>query len=166
MNAELTLQQQLTLEMVRRQYDARIATRNKLDDKAGFILQSGGLVVTLTGAVSIPAMLTQSATGWALGGLAFAFLIFLAMILSALLAWKPSPHNLVGTHDWGKLFDDYINETPERCFERILSDLVGAIGDNSRRNERKAWLVQLAGWLFALQVTGILALAVAAAYMP
>jgi hypothetical protein len=165
MAEQLTEQQRLTLDMLWRKYDAKERTREHLDGKAATILQAGGLVVVLTGAVSISTFVTPSPTGWTLAGLAFAFALFLGMILCALLAWRPSDHSLVGPTEWDELYNEYINETIDKCYAHVVSNLLGATERNGVLNDRKAHLVGLAGWLFAAQVTGILALAVAAALL-
>ncbi len=162
---QLTEQQRLTLDMLWRKYDAKERTREHLDSKAGTILQAGGLVITLTGAVAIPTIVTQNPTGWTLAGLAFAFALFLGMILCALLAWRPSDHTLVGPTEWDALYNEYVNETLDQCFAHVISNLLGATERNGAWNDRKANLVGLAGWLFAAQVAGILALAVVAALL-
>lgn len=162
MSEQLTTQQYLTLDMLWKKYEARERTREHLDNKAATILQAGGLVVALTGAVSIPTITGPNPSPWILAGLAFLFALFLGMILCALWAWRPSGHTLAGPADWESLYNDYINESADNCYAQVLSNLLDTTADNGVYNERKARYIAWAGWLFAVQVLGIPLFALAA----
>lgn len=160
----LSIQQQLVLEEQLRMLEAKDRTGEHLDGKAATVLQSGGLVIALTGAVSIPAFVSQQ-TPWVLVGIAFAFAMFLGMLLCAILAWRPSPYAVPGAKTWDELFSDYLYKSGTECYDQVLSNVFAAVRQNHAHNEHKALLVQWAGWLFAVQVAGILVLAVAGALL-
>ncbi len=164
--SELTTQQQMVIEQQYRRYDVVERTGEHLDSKAATVLQAGAIIIALTSVVSLPAVVRSPAPPLlALIGIMVAFGLFFGMIICAILAWRPSGHKQNGAATWDEAFDAYINENPERCFDQVLSDLLGSTAANMTRNERKARYVTASAWLLALQVAGILALAVAAALL-
>jgi hypothetical protein len=159
----ITTQQQLILEQQRRLCDTIDQTGIHLDNKAATILQAGGLIVAITGATVLPSAINNQPQ--LLWGVAAGFLIFIAMIITAIAAWRPQGHLLVGNGaDWDSFFDDYISRDVEDAYGTVLKNLLDATIANQAANHRKARYVNIAAWLFAGQVTAILILSVAVAF--
>ena len=91
-------------------------------------------------------------------------LAFIGMIVCAVLAWRPQDHKLVGATTWDEFFDHYISKELDDAYNQVLSNLSNAITINLAANQRKARYVTAATWLLALQVTGILVIALASAF--
>lgn len=161
----LTTQQQLALEQTRNLYNEVNRTGEHLDGKANAIIQAGGLIVAVTGATALPSLATAAAPLPVLAGLAVAFVIFIAMIWCAVTAWRPVNHELAGSANWNNVFDLYISREADDAYNQVLQNLIESATTNRAANERKARYVTAAAWLLALQVAGILALAVAAALL-
>lgn len=160
----ITNQQRLVLDQQQRLSDTIDRSGEQLDNKAAVLLQAGGLLIALTGATVLPDAIAASVSPWTLAGVALGFLLFIAMIACAMLAWRPQNHMLVGAGaDWDSFFDDYISKDVDDAYNQVLQNLLIATDYNRAANARKARLVELAGWLFALQVAGILVLAVVGA---
>ena len=155
----LTPQQQLVLEQRQKALDIHIQTGDHLDGKAATIMQAGGLLIALSGAVRIPAFIYNPPSLSPQIALTIAFGAYLAMLLLSLWAWMPSKSVSPGRNDWDWLYNSYISEGIDRCFEQILSDLVCSIDGQLDRNRHKARNVIIATWLLAIQLIGILALA-------
>ena len=161
----LTPQQELALEQTRRLYDGVDRTGEHLDNKAIAILQAGGLIIALAGATVLPGVIAANPTPWTLIAVAGSFVIFIAMVACVIFAWRPGPHEQPGKADWDALFKNYINQELTDAYNQVLVNLVGTIQVNHKANERKARYVTAAAWLLALQVAGILVLAVAGALL-
>ena len=160
----ITTQQQLILEQQQRLYDTIERTGEHLDNKAAVILQSGGLILALTGATVLPTVIAAHSSPLMLAGVAVGFLVFIAMIGCAIQAWRPQDHVLPGGGaDWDSFFDDYINREGDEAFYTTLKNLLDATNSNRAANERKSWYVTLSSGLLALQVAAILLLSIWAA---
>lgn len=159
---QMSVQQQLVLEQRYKALDLHTLTGDHLDGKAQTLLQAGSLIIGLSSAVTIPTFVYQPPNVWAQSGIAIAFVAFGAMLLSSLNAWTPSKTTIPGENDWNELFDKYLYESTTGCFDKVLSDLVYTINRLHERNARKARLVILSTWLLAVQIVGILILALTA----
>lgn len=162
---QLTTQQELVLEQTQRLYDGVDRTGEHLDNKAATILQAGSLIIALTGATTLPAVIAANASLWTLAAVAGSFLLFIAMVACAIFAWRPDTHEQAGRADWDSFFDEYISRERDEAYNQVLSNLMGAIQVNQAGNKRKARYVTAAAWLLALQVAGILVLAVGGALL-
>lgn len=160
MSEELSSQEQLVLEQRYKRLDFSLQTGDQLDNKASTLLQSSSIVIGLTGAVAIPTFATNATTPWQIGALIFAFFVFLLMILAALIAWWPSRVAYPGDVGWDNLFNLYINQPLKVSYHQLLSDVEEAFRVSCDRNVRKGRLVRFSCFLFALQVAGILMLAI------
>lgn len=154
----LTPQQAMILDQQHRMLDTRSATGDQLDAKAGSLLQAGGLVIALAGAVNLPGFVSQPS---ALGtlGIAIAFGAFAGMVVCAALAWAPSKYAIPGTSDWEEIFQDYLFLPVDGCLEQVLIDLISTTKIHETRNRAKSRYVAWATWLFAVQIVGVLVLA-------
>lgn len=159
----LTTQQNLILEQTQRLYDTIDRTGEHLDGKAATILQAGSLIIALTSATTLPALVTSQATPWIIAGAAIGFFAFIGMTVCAILAWRPQAHKLVGATTWDDFFDLYISKQADEAYNQVLVNLSHAITANMAANQSKARYVTWSAWLLALQVTGILAIALASA---
>lgn len=162
---QLTTQQMLVLEQTQRLYDGVDRTGEHLDNKAATVLQAGSLIIALTGATTLPAVIAANSSPWTLAALAGSFLLFITMVACAIFAWRPNTHEQPGRADWDSFFDEYISRERDEAYNQVLSNLMGAIQVNQAGNKRKARYVTAAAWLLALQVAGILVLAVAGALL-
>ncbi len=162
----MTEQQRLVLEQQQRLFDGIDRTGEHLDSKAMAVLQSGGLIVALTGATALPAFVAASTSPWTLLGIAVGFLLFIGMVYCTLKAWSPTSHENPSSVDWDKAFDDYISKEVDEAYNQVLSNIMSATEHNKAVNERKAKYVVAAGWLLAGQVAAILILSVAVVYFP
>lgn len=157
----LTVQEQIVMAHLNRTYANSIQTGDHLDSKATALLQAGGLVIALTGVVRIPAFVANP-TPWAIVGISLAFLAFAGMILTALKAWNPSDFSHAGAIEWDEMFNAYLLKDVQNCYNQALYDLSSAIEDMFARNINKTKYIRLSALLFALQITGVLLLALAA----
>jgi hypothetical protein len=155
----LTTQQRLILEQTQRLYDTTDRTGEHLDGKAGTILQAGSLIIALTGATVLPSIVAAGTSPGSLAGVALGFVAFIGMTLCALAAWQPGTHHLAGSADWDRLYDLYISVECDDAYNQVLVNLSDAIDANQAMNERKARFVTVGTWLLAVQVAGILLLA-------
>ena len=83
-----TIQKQLVLEQAQRLNDTVDRTGEHLDGKAAALLQAGSLIIALTGATSLPALVANQPPPFVLAGAAAGFLAFIAMTVCAVLAWR------------------------------------------------------------------------------
>lgn len=159
---QLSVQQQLVLEQQYKALERFTQTGDHLDGKAMAIFQAGSLIITLTSAVSLPAFVSQPATLPMRVGLIIAFGAYLLMLLLALLAWLPSKSLTPGTPDWDNLFREYLYQDATTCFDKVLSNIVDSSAAHIKRNKWKANCVRGSAILLAVQIAGILVLALAA----
>ena len=164
MTDDLTPQQQMILIEQQRRLDAKMQTGDLLDSKAMTILQSGGILIALTGAVSISNYASQHTSTITLVGILCAFVAFLGMVTCALRAWHPSSNPVAGGTTWDELYDDYLVKDTSTCFMQVLSNLLTTSEMHTKRNNAKARYVSLGIWLLGLQVAAILLAAMLAAY--
>lgn len=159
----LTTQQNLVLGQTQRLSDSVDRTGEHLDGKAAAVLQAGSLIIALTGATTLPTLVGSSPAPWLLVGLAAGFGAFIGMTICAVLAWRPNGHKLAGSADWDTYFDLYISKEADDAYNQVLHNLSRAITANQSANERKARYVTWSAWLLALQVAGILVIALGSA---
>lgn len=157
---DLSPQKRMVLEHKYKRFETSMQTGDLLDGKATTILQSGGFLVGLTGAVSIATKMGENPTGYALAGLAIAFLAFALMILLALWSWFPSNYKAPGTNDIDEIYKNYLGVDSDICFQQILMDVLSATEFSMARNKRKARQVKMATWLLIAQVVGILVVSI------
>lgn len=157
---ELTPQQRMILNRKDRDLEISLQTGDHLDSKAATIIQAGGFIIALTGAVSLSTLIAQQPGGVALAGLIVAFAAFAAMIGLSLRSWIPSNIPYPGTRDWDDIQATYLSAKVdlEQCYDQMLSDILGAIDASIERNSEKARDVTIAAWLLIIQVAGILVL--------
>lgn len=158
MTDKLTSQRELVLAQKYKMYDTTTQIGDHLDGKASVLLQAGGLIIAITGVVKIPAFV-HNPDIWAYLGIIVAFSAFAGMVICAVRAWAPAEFNHAGRSNWDEIFNDYINVDLDTCFNQVLSDLVGAINTSKSRNQQKARYVTWSAWLFAIQIVGVLILA-------
>ena len=84
------------------------------------------------------------------------------MVLLAVFAGLPSDFGHSGNTNWDEMFADYIHQDVDACFDQILADLLEAIERSVQRNRSKARYVTWAAVLFAVQILGVLFLALVA----
>lgn len=132
-----------------------------LDGKAGTILQAGSLIIALTGATTLPSLVSSQLSGWMLAGTSIGFLAFIGMTVCAILAWRPTNYQMAGSASWDNYFDLYISKEVDDAYNQVLYSLTQVITANMAANTRKARYVTLGTWLLVVQVVGILAIAVA-----
>ena len=161
MSEEVSPQRQLVLEQKYRMFENSIQVGDHLDSKASGLLQAGGLVIALTGVVKIPGFVANPDL-WGIIGIAVAFFAFAGMVLLAVLAWSPADFGHPGNTNWDEIFTDYIHQDVDACFDQILADLLEAIERSAKRNRSKAGYVTWAAGLFAVQILGVLLLAMVA----
>ncbi len=154
--AQLTVQQELVLQQKNAQVQAVLHAADNLDSKAAGLVQAGGLIVALSSAVSISGYIAANPSPIILIALAVAFLAFMLMLVFAIQAWLPRTVEMPGTRNWDEIFNDYINEEPDKCFEQVLADAIEAIRQIDDLNLRKAQRVYWAAWLLGAQVAGLL----------
>lgn len=154
----LTVQEQMVMAHLNRTYANSIQTGDHLDNKATALMQAGGLVIALTGVVKIPGF-ASNPTAWAAVGISLAFLAFAGMILAAVKAWNPSNFSHAGAIEWDEMFNAYLLKDVQDCYSQELYDLSSAIEDMFARNISKGKYVRLSALLFAIQIVGVLILA-------
>lgn len=159
-STQLSVQQQMLLEQRYKRFDYSMQAGDHLDAKASTLLQSSSIVTGLTGALAFSAFTSQPNSVLQVAALSFAFLLFLGMILAALVAWLPSSFEIPGSGDWDELFNRYIHQDLRVCYDQLLVDVEYAHQLSSKRNSRKTTLIKLSCCLFALQIVGILVLAI------
>lgn len=142
-------------------FENSIQVGDHLDSKASALLQAGGLVIALTGVVKIPSFVANPDL-WGIIGISLAFLSFAGMVLLAVIAGLPSSFGHSGEIKWDEIFADYIDQDVDACFNQILADLLEAIERSAKRNRSKAGYVAWSSGLFAVQIVGVLLLALAA----
>ena len=161
MSEEVSPQRQLVLEQKYRMFENSVQVGEHLDSKASALLQAGGLVIALTGVVKIPGFVANPDL-WSTIGIAIAFFAFAGMVLLAVFAGLPSDFGHSGNTNWDEMFADYIHQDVDACFDQILADLLEAIERSVQRNRSKARYVTWAAVLFAVQILGVLFLALVA----
>lgn len=154
--SQLTLQQDLVLQQKYVSLQAALQAGDSLDNKGMSLLQAGGLIVTLTTVLSISGFVSANPTPVLLLGVGVAFVAFLTMVYLSIQAWLPGKVNMPGTRDWDEIFNDYINEEPDKCFEQVLADTTESITLIEEANQRKGQRVRWSAYLLIAQVAGLL----------
>lgn len=139
----LTDPMKLVLEQKMRLYNAVTSSNQKLDERADRLIQTGSIIIGL-GALANTR--DGSAAGfWPDIQLAFVvvgFVLFVFLVVTVLVAFRPIIHEEEGTSDWDLTYNAYVN-SPE-YFNQILSDLVTSIRSHTDNNARKStWLQRL-----------------------
>lgn len=156
---DYTRQQDLLLAQKYLQVQAMQQASDSLDNKANALLQVSGLIVALSSVVAIPGFVFDNPTTGVKIGIGVAFVAFAFMVGLSLLAALPNKIELPGTLDWDELYQNYVLETPDGCFEHLLSDCVQSIEQIKGQNARKANLVRLSAGLFIVLLIGLFSIA-------
>lgn len=131
-----------------------------LDTKALGLLQAAGLILALIGALKFPVALYGNEL-WAKSGIAVGFFAFAGMVLLTLLAWKPADFPVPGPADWDKIYDDYVTVPIGQTFDQLLQDGLEVQRRLLALNRHKASRLAGSTVLFAVQLAGLLLLALA-----
>lgn len=75
----------------------------------------------------------------------------LGLTMMLVTAWIPQNQFFPGTDDWDKIYEHYVNETDDTCFDQILSDCVETSDKLLVINNRKAKIIKISTVLFCLQ---------------
>jgi len=159
-NDHTTLGIQETLLLKQRYYalSQLDQANDRLDNKAVMLLQSSSLIFALIGGLQFPKII-YTPTWPVLAAIAASFLAFLAMVYLLLTVWMPGEYTLPGANDWATLHHDYLWVPAPACFTQILDDCTAAYQSLKTSNARKAVRLKWAVALFAVQITGLLTLA-------
>lgn len=145
----LLLQQKYTtLGMIEKSNDV-------LDDKASKIMQSSSLIIALTGLLASP-FVGASLSNVSVFLVASILLAFILMIGLAIVSVSPKSHNLPGTQNWRKNYEQYIFVNAEGTFKQILSDCISTIELLRETNNSKAKFVRISASLLLIQVISLL----------
>ena len=159
--AELTKQQEMLLEQKYINLHSVSAAGDHLDGKAMALLQTAGLIIALTAAVSVPSEFRATTMGiWPAIGISIAFLTFIAMISLATWAWWPRSYGTPGTLNFDEISERITNQDVDQSFSNILGDCIDAIEWNQNINLRKAQLVRWSALLLIVQVIGLFVAAI------
>ena len=156
---ELTRQQQIALDEHIRLLEHIIDSNDRLDDKAGLILQSGSLIIALTGAVTIPTFVSQPTTAWHYIALILAFLGFIGMLVFSILAWFPGESDSPGTRDFNEMTEKYLSVELNECYSQVLANTLNVAEKSYQHNRYKGNMVKIAACLLIAQIVGVFALA-------
>jgi len=154
-DSTLSIQQQLVLNQLVEMLREVNRSGEHLDGKATTLLQSGALVVALTGALQFSPSIFAD-TLWARGGIALAFVSFAAMIVLAVQAWLPRTHHLPGTTNWDALHQQYLYSSADDSYARMLSNYAGTVDALIAINAQKGNLVRRSAVLLVAQIGGLL----------
>ena len=151
----------LTLEEMRRLYTQRQAAADKLDDKAGTILGSASLILTLITTLQLT-LLGPDQPWYYWLGLAVAFTLYLVMILLTLLAFSPRTFTTPIKASWDILREKLFVVTEEEALLNLISAYEDQINNNKKILTQKARFVAIAIVLLGLIVIMLLGLSLAA----
>lgn len=130
-----------------------------LDNKAIMLLQAASLIFALIGALQFPKFIYNT-TFWIILAIGAAFLSFAIMVWLLVSTWLPKVSYVPGTDDWDKLHAEYLNVEDGEGFTQILADCTEAYKRLMIINDEKATKIKWAGWLFILQIAGLLSVSV------
>lgn len=151
-------QQGLVLEQRYKLLEYLVNANSNLDSKASALLQTGGVVVGLVAATSLPSFAQLIRSSSFTSTLASQFSISIALLLFLASIWlyrdalSPRGYGVPGSSDWDETFNNYLYAKPVACFDKVLVDLLRAIKTNEELNHKKAELVTRLGWLLLVQV--------------
>jgi hypothetical protein len=160
--SDLSPQHRLTIEQQYFSITQIDRANEQLDAKALQLLQAAGLILVLVGALEIPKFITSDPTLWARSGIFVGFLAFAGMVYLLASTVKPGAACAPGSQDWNEIYDEYLIVKLDDSYNKVLVDCLETFDRLSDLNQGKAKSLQWAIFLFVLQVTGLLTLAMAA----
>lgn len=154
--SQLSLQQELVLQQKYQQLQIVLQAGDSLDRKGMTLLQASGLIVTLGTVLSISGFVATHPSPIFMFGIGIAFVAFLLMVWLSAQAWLPRDMEVPGTRNWDEIFQDYIYEDADQCFQQILADTIESISLNNIANLLKGERIRWSVYLLIAQVGGLL----------
>jgi len=156
MVSEISYQQTLVFSQLKELYDTTHKSNDILDKRANHLVAvSGAIAAFVGGAKSLPiGDASPGATAETLL-LLLMFVFCIALLHVAARIWKPTNKEIPGTYDTDVLFDDYINQSEDNAYNKVLVDLSACIATALTINTKKASGIDLMLLLLQLQVCAL-----------
>lgn len=159
-DAGLSPQHQMLLEQKYQTLAFIDNANDKLDEKAGVLIQAGGLIVALLSAFGLPDIFEGTVTTFGVVAFVITLVAFGAMVALAFVAWLPQKHPYPGTLDWELMWDDIVYSDLEVSFVQVLEDCLKSMTDLQEIGHRKGKLLKWSALMLIIQIVSLMLAAV------
>jgi hypothetical protein len=148
---ELTLNEKLVIEELRRSFELNDNSSNVLDQKANSILSNTSVIIGIFMTLHI-AIINYPKTIYYWIGIIVLMMLYFMLVLLCTSAFWPTDYKRPIKINWETISMDILDNKKKNIPERLISSYINSINYNKLKNERKVVRIRISSFVMFLLV--------------